>query len=84
MDKDTAALQQAKTALLQSSSLQMAIANLDYLLDFFVRNPPKDLEHYFINSPVLLGTTAGGVLGSVLTETELQDIAQRNKFDKKE
>ena len=42
-NKDLDVLKQARKALLQSTSKKMLKANLEYLVDYFIRNPSKDL-----------------------------------------
>ena len=42
-NKDLDVLKQARKALLQSTSYNMLWANIEYLVDYFIRNPSKDL-----------------------------------------
>lgn len=47
MDKDLRALRIACRALQQCTSYRMIMANMAYLNDYFLRNPPKDLREKF-------------------------------------
>lgn len=48
-DPDIIALKRAKAALLKSSSKKMMRANLNYLYDYFVTNPPESLQAHWKN-----------------------------------
>ena len=45
-DDDLLALKGAKKALLKSTSRRMLITNIEFLVDYFINNPSKELPEY--------------------------------------
>lgn len=48
IDVDILALKRAKEALLKSTSPRMMRANLEYLCDYFILHPPKELNKHWL------------------------------------
>ena len=42
-DQDILALKEARSALLRSTSVKMLYANIEFLVDYFIHHPSKEL-----------------------------------------